>query len=82
MELFDTPDDDFDMEQEMKDERATELRAVYRQAYMAALGGMPRVGMESNINFSGLIKEAHNYALETIRQWPAMMAELEQEIAK
>jgi len=62
--------------------RATELRAVYERAYFAALGGMPRVGMESNINITGLVKEAHGYALETVRQWPAMMAELEQEIAK
>jgi hypothetical protein len=60
----------------------TELRAVYREAYMAALGGMPRVGMESNINFTGLVKEAHGYALETVRQWPAMMAELDKLIGE
>ena len=53
------------------------LRAVYEKAYFAALGGMPRVGMESNINFTGLVKEAHGYALETVRQWPAMQAELD-----
>jgi len=68
--------------EEATERRATELRAVYERAYFAALGGMPRVGMESNINITGLVKEAHGYALETVRQWPAMMAELEQEIAK
>lgn len=55
-----------------------ERRNVYNKAYFAVLGGMPRVGMESNINFAGLVKEAHSYALETVRQWPAMMVELEE----
>ena len=51
-----------------------DLRALAREAYMAVLSGMPRVGMESNININGLVKEAELYALETVRRWPDFMA--------
>jgi len=57
---------------------AVELRAVYERAYCAALGGYAACGHGDKWT----VKYSHVAALETVRQWPAMMAELEQEIAK
>ena len=54
-----------------------DLRAVYRDAYMAALGGAC-----ADTNVVNPVKDAHALALETVRQWVAMQAELEQEISK
>jgi len=59
--------------------RAAYRRALARDAYMAALGGMPRVGMESSISIDGLVKEAELYALETVRRWDAFMAAVDAE---
>lgn len=57
----------YDCEQEI-DEWQTTARAVYREAYMAVLGG----------GFGQIA--SHKDALETVRNWPAMMAELEEVI--
>lgn len=58
---------------------ATELRAVYERAYFAALGGS---STDIDLSASEHVRFAHADAIETVRQWPAMQAELEQEIAK
>ena len=56
--------------------RTADRRALYREAYMAALGGAC-----ADTNVAHPVKDAHALALETVRQWPAMQAELEKEIA-
>lgn len=58
---------------------ATELRAVYERAYFAALGGLAGLDGLADVE---TVYHAQQCALETVRQWPAMMAELEREIAK
>jgi len=65
--------------EEATERRATELRAVYERAYFAALGGMAGIDGLADVE---TVYHAQQCALETVRQWPAMMAELEQEIAK
>jgi len=60
-------------------ERTAERRAVARDAYMAALSGMPRVGMESSISIDGLVKEAWIYAIETVRRWDSFLAAVDAE---
>ena len=58
---------------------AAERRAVYERAYFAALGGLAGIDGLADVE---TVYHAQQCALETVRQWPAMMAELEQEIAK
>lgn len=53
-------------------DRTAERRALYREAYMAALGGVC-----ADTNVANPVKDAHALALETVRQWPAMMVELD-----
>lgn len=61
-----------------EDARAADLRELHRAAALAALSGMPRVGMESSININGLVKEAIMYADEFVRQYnpDAVIAEV------
>lgn len=51
----------------------SERRARFERAYMAALGGVC-----ADTNVANPVKDAHALALETVRQWDAMMAELEE----
>lgn len=50
-----------------------ERRTVYEKAYMAALGTLGEYSA-----WEDLVTDCHNLALETVRQWPKMMAELEE----
>lgn len=77
VELFNMPDDDFDYEQEMKAELDTEARALYREAYMAALAGLLPIATEVDCGIPGIVHDAGIAALETARRWPAMMEELD-----
>lgn len=56
-------------------DRAAERRTLYREAYMAALSGACINPCTTN-NMD--VENAHKIALETVRQWDAMMAELEE----
>lgn len=56
-------------------DRAAERRTLYREAYMAALSGACLNPCTTN-NMD--VENAHKIAIETVRQWDAMMAELEE----
>lgn len=58
---------------------AAERRAVYRDAYMAALGGLAGIDGLADVE---TVYHAQQCALETVRQWPAMTAERDALIAK
>lgn len=53
--------------------RKIELRAIYGRAYFAALGGATGNTETTSKND---VRNAREIALETVRQWPAMQAEL------
>lgn len=59
-----------------------ERRALYRDAYMAALGGYCANPVRHHCGGEAYEIdpdiEAHKAALETVRQWDAMIAELEE----
>ncbi len=55
-------------------DRTAERRALYREAYMAALGGS---STDIDLSAAEHVRFAAADALETVRQWPAMMAELD-----
>jgi len=63
-----------------KSELIAERRALYREAYMAALGGLMSLAAEVDCGISGLVNDAGIAAIETVRQWYSMMEELEKEI--
>ena len=52
-----------------------ERRALYREAYMAAITGQ----CYGRPNEESIVGAAREIALETVRQWDAMMAELDRE---
>jgi len=60
-----------------QEEQAVELRAVYERAYFAVLPILSK-----KLTSDVAVQASAVISLETVRQWPAMMAELEQEIAK
>lgn len=56
--------------------RTAERRALAREAYMAALGGMYST---NNVTVEGAVLIASKIAIETIRRWDAFMAAVEGE---
>ncbi len=56
---------------------AYERLALYREAYMEALPITTQFYLREQ-RFQAARMDAHRIALETVRQWPAMMAELEE----
>ena len=61
------------------DARTAERRARFERAYMAALSGLMPLATEVDCGIPGLVRDAGMAALETVRQWDAMMAELDGE---
>lgn len=64
--------------EEAAEKRTADLRQLHRDAALAVLAGMPRVGMESNITIGALVAEALLYADEFVRQYnpDAVIAEV------
>lgn len=54
--------------------KKAERRARFERAYMAALGGLCAGG---EFGVAPTVANASGFALETVRQWDAMMAELD-----
>ena len=61
------------------DARTAERRARFERAYMAALGGFCAAQPISGVIDFDPIDNSKYYAFETVRQWDAMMAELDGE---
>ena len=76
IETMNMPDDEFDYEQEIKAERTAERRALARDAYMAALGGLAARG---DLSVTDTSEGASVLALETVRRWDAFMAAVDAE---
>lgn len=62
--------------------RVGNLRALYREAYMAALGVVARhdSAQHGPVYPKDAVDFSRDVALETVRQWTSMQAELEKEI--
>lgn len=58
-------------------DRTAERRALYREAYMEALPITTQFYLREQ-RFQAARMDAHRIALETVRQWDAMMAELDE----
>ena len=56
--------------------RTTERRAVARDAYMAALGGLSSIDALAD---NGIVQHAEQVAIETVRRWDAFMAAVDKE---
>ena len=56
-----------------------ERRAVARDAYMAALGGLMTLAAEVDCGVKGLVSDAEMAAIETVRRWDAFMAAVDAE---
>jgi len=59
--------------------RTTERRALARDAYMAALGGLMPLTTVAPNGIAGIVYDAQWAALETVRRWDAFMAAVDAE---
>lgn len=59
--------------------RTAERRALARDAYMAALGGLMTLAAEVDCGVKGLVSDAELAAIETVCRWDAFMAAVDAE---